>query len=74
MVSFTCFTDLLGDILKTKPQETDGVESVIVVDGIPQISQDRFEKLRNVVSRIFSKVGEIVNECYPKTAEGTTKG
>ena len=66
--------ELLGDILKQSPKETDGVESVIVVDGIPQISPDRFDKLRNVVSKIFSKVGEIVNEAYPKTPEGHTKG
>lgn len=60
--------------MKTRPQETDGVESVIVVDGIPIVSTERFEKLRNVVSKLFSKVGEIVNECYPKTPEGNTKG
>lgn len=68
------YTELLGDLLRTKPTETDGVESVIVVDGIPQVGEDRFEKLSVVISKFFSKIGPIVNEYYPKTETGATKG
>ncbi|XP_018573654.1 eukaryotic translation initiation factor 3 subunit B [Anoplophora glabripennis] len=66
--------ELLGDILKQKPKETDGVESVIVVDGVPQVGPNRIEKLKSVLNKIFAKFGNIVNEFYPVNAEGHTKG
>ncbi|XP_049801435.1 eukaryotic translation initiation factor 3 subunit B [Schistocerca nitens] len=66
--------ELLGDLLMQKPRETDGVESVVVVDGVPQVGPERFEKLSSVINKLFSKVGVIVNEYYPKTEDGTTKG
>lgn len=64
----------MGDILKLKPKETDGVESVIVVDGVPQVGPNRIEKLKTVINKIFVKFGNIVNEYYPVNAEGHTKG
>lgn len=54
--------------------ETDGIESVIIVDGIPQVETDRFEKLNNLINKLFGKVGPIVNKYYPKTETGVTKG
>ncbi|XP_008544236.1 eukaryotic translation initiation factor 3 subunit B [Microplitis demolitor] len=66
--------DLLPDILEQKPLETDGIESVIIVDGIPQVETDRFEKLNNLINKLFGKVGPIVNKYYPKTETGVTKG
>lgn len=66
--------DLLGDLLKQKPRETDGVESVIVVDGVPQVGPERLEKLTTVINKIFSKFGTIVNEYYPTNENGQTKG
>ncbi|KAB0793644.1 hypothetical protein PPYR_13264 [Photinus pyralis] len=66
--------ELLGDILKQKPKETDGVESVIVVDGVPQVGPDRIEKLQSVINKIFSKFGNIVNTHFPTNEKGHTKG
>ncbi|XP_067006456.1 eukaryotic translation initiation factor 3 subunit B [Anabrus simplex] len=66
--------DLLGDLLKQKPRESDGVESVVVVDGVPQVGPERIEKLSSVINKIFSKFGPIVNEYYPKNEQGHTKG
>ncbi|XP_013408544.1 eukaryotic translation initiation factor 3 subunit B [Lingula anatina] len=66
--------ELLGDLLRQKPREADGVESVIVVDNIPQVGQERLEKLQNVIRKIFSKFGNIVNENYPTDESGKTKG
>ncbi|CAG9858513.1 unnamed protein product [Phyllotreta striolata] len=66
--------ELLGDILKTKPKETDGVESVIVVDGVPQVGPNRIEKLKSVINKIFAKIGTIVSEYYPVNQDGHTKG
>lgn len=56
--------DLCGDLLRTKPRETDGVENVIVVDGLPLVGADRLEKLKSVIRKIFSKFGQIVTEHY----------
>lgn len=65
--------ELLGDVLKDQPQEADGIDSVIVVDNVPQVGPDRLEKLKNVIHKIFSKFGKITNEFYPE-ADGKTKG
>lgn len=70
-----CFStlELLGDVLKERPQEADGIDSVIVVDNVPQVGPERLEKLKTVIHKIFSKFGKITNEFYPE-AEGKTKG
>jgi len=69
------FTELLGDILKQKPSETDGVESVIVVDNVPRVEPDKLEKLQSVINRVLGKFGTIVNQYYPMNEEdGKTKG
>ena len=60
--------------MKQKPRETDGVESVIVVDGVPQVGPERLEKLTSVINKTFSKFGTIVNEYYPTNEKGHTKG
>lgn len=74
LIFFSTLAELLGDILKQKPRETDGVESVIVVDGVPQVGPERLEKLTTVINKIFSKFGTIVNEYYPTNENGVTKG
>lgn len=66
--------ELLGDILQERPAEADGVESVIVVDNIPQVGSERIEKLRNVLQKIYSQFGEISTEFIPVDENGKTKG
>uniref|UniRef100_A0AAY5K9R5 Eukaryotic translation initiation factor 3 subunit B n=1 Tax=Esox lucius TaxID=8010 RepID=A0AAY5K9R5_ESOLU len=66
--------ELLGDLLREKPQEADGIDSVIVVDNVPQVGPERLEKLKNVIHKIFSKFGKITNEFYPEGPDGSTKG
>lgn len=66
--------ELMPDIMKLRPKETDGVESVVVVDGVPVVGGDRVEKLKNVIRKIYSKFGKLVNEHYPLEADGNTKG
>uniref|UniRef100_A0A8C0GNX8 Eukaryotic translation initiation factor 3 subunit B n=1 Tax=Chelonoidis abingdonii TaxID=106734 RepID=A0A8C0GNX8_CHEAB len=73
LFSLFLFAELLGDVLKDQPQEADGIDSVIVVDNVPQVGPDRLEKLKNVIHKIFSKFGKITNEFYPE-ADGKTKG
>lgn len=67
-------TELLGDLLEQKPKETDGVESVIVIDGVPQVEPERFERLQTFIHKICSKYGTIVNKHFPKNENGITKG
>ncbi|XP_015172077.1 PREDICTED: eukaryotic translation initiation factor 3 subunit B [Polistes dominula] len=66
--------ELLGDIIKQKPSETDGVESVVVIDGVPQVEPERLEKLQSFISKVLGKFGTIVNQYYPKNENGHTKG
>ncbi|KAK9980676.1 hypothetical protein ABG768_000267 [Culter alburnus] len=65
--------ELLEDVLRERPLEADGIDSVVVVDNVPQVGPERLEKLKNVIHKIFSKFGKITNEFYPEAA-GTTKG
>uniref|UniRef100_A0A8C7MKJ4 Eukaryotic translation initiation factor 3 subunit B n=3 Tax=Salmoninae TaxID=504568 RepID=A0A8C7MKJ4_ONCKI len=53
-----------------------GIDSVVVVDNVPQVGPERLEKLKNVIHKIFSKFGKITNEFYPTVdgPEGLTKG
>lgn len=71
--SLSSLTELLGDVLREKPQEADGIDSVVVVDNVPQVGPERLEKLKNVIHKIFSKFGKITTEFYPE-ADGLTKG
>jgi translation initiation factor 3 subunit B len=64
----------LDDIIEQKPSETDGVESVIVIDGVPVVEPKRLEKLQSVIEKIYGKFGTIVNKYYPQDESGMTKG
>ncbi|XP_008551694.1 eukaryotic translation initiation factor 3 subunit B [Microplitis demolitor] len=66
--------ELLPDVLAQKPSEADGVESVIVVDGAPQVEPERLEKFNTLINKVFGKFGTIVNRFYPKNDNGITKG
>jgi len=66
--------ELMPEIMKQKPKESDGVDSVIVVDGVPVVGTDRVDKLKNVIRKTFGKFGKLVNEHYPMDDEGKTKG
>lgn len=74
MVIFSFILELLGDFLKKRPKETDGIDSVIVVDNVPQVGPERLEKLQNVIRKIFSKCGKIQTEHYPLDESKKTKG
>jgi len=68
------FAELCGDILRLRPKESDGVENVIVVDGIPQVGDDRLEKLKVVIRKTFTKFGNIVSDEFPTGEDGVSKG
>lgn len=64
----------MADILAQKPSETDGTDSVIVIDGVPIVEPKRLEKLQNVVEKIFGAYGAITHKYYPQDENGMTKG
>jgi len=66
--------ELLADIIRKRPKPSDSVDSVIIVDCIPKVGKDRLEKLKNVIKKLFSKFGSVVETYYPVDDEGTTKG
>ena len=68
------FLELCGDILRLKPKESDGVENVIVVDGLPEVGEDRLEKLKTVIRKLFAKFGNVVSDQFPLSEEGISKG
>merc|ERR1712212_382169 len=65
--------DLVGDILEQRPKESDSTDTVIIVDNIPVVGPDRIEKLKNIIRKVFSKFGDVVNEYYPEK-DGKTTG
>lgn len=66
--------DLMPDLLKQKPKESDGVDNVIIVDGIPVVGPERMEKLKLVIRKVYQKYGRIITEHYPVNDKGETKG
>lgn len=65
--------ELLGDLLKQKPHETDGIDSVIIIDNIPKVGPEKQDKLKNMIRKIFGKFGKIQTEFFPLDGD-TTKG
>lgn len=47
---------------------------MIIVDGIPKVTQDRLEKLQSVLIKLFVKCGVILNYYIPLDENETTKG
>lgn len=66
--------ELLGDLLAHRPNESDGTDAVIVIDGVPIVSEDRLDKLKGIIKKIYSKFGKVINDHYPKDPDsGKTK-
>ncbi|KAF6198749.1 hypothetical protein GE061_006771 [Apolygus lucorum] len=57
--------ELLADIIADRPEELDGVDSVIVVDGVPQVAPSDGET--SDLSPDLRQIWQLVNEYYPKS-------
>ena len=60
--------------MKKKPKSTDDIGNVIVVDNVPEVGADKQEKLKNIIMKLFSKFGKVVNVYYAVNGEGVTSG
>ncbi|CAG0914165.1 unnamed protein product [Notodromas monacha] len=67
-------SELLGDLLRKRPSETSGVETLVAVDGIPVVDATRLPKLQGVINNYFSSCGPVANLHFPKDEAGKTKG
>ena len=67
------FLELLGNLLEQQPNESDSLDTVIIVDNVPVVGPDRLEKLKTIIRKVFNKFGNVVNEFYPEE-NGKTKG
>lgn len=73
-------SELLEDVLKAKPNEEESLEAVVVVDGIPKVGQDKQPRLKQVLDKVFQKVGKVLSAYYPEGPNAemsdqiTTKG
>jgi len=59
--------------LEQQPNESDSLDTVIIVDNVPVVGPDRLEKLKTIIKKVFTKFGNVVNEFYPEE-NGKTKG
>lgn len=59
--------------MEQRPNESDSLDTVIIVDNVPVVGQDRLDKLKTIIKKVFSKFGNVVNEYYPDD-NGKTKG
>ncbi len=57
-----------------RPREHEGLNNIIIIDNLPKVDSAKLEKLKVVVSKVYSKFGVCRNEYYPLDAEGKTKG
>ena len=70
---FLSISELLGNILNQRPNESDSLDTVIIVDNVPVVGPDRLEKLKTIIRKVFTKFGNVVNDFYP-LEDGKTKG
>jgi len=67
--------ELLRDILAQKPKESDVSQSVIILDGLPEVGTEKVEKLKNHLKKILKNNKlEINSDSFPVGSNGKTKG
>ncbi|KAF7636894.1 Eukaryotic translation initiation factor 3 subunit B [Meloidogyne graminicola] len=67
--------DIVGDLLYEEPTESRYEECCIMVFNIPIIGEERLEKLKKVLSGVFSLQNMYkFNDYYPLSEDGKTKG
>lgn len=65
--------ELIGDLLKQKPQKYDGLSASVVIDGLPQVPPEKLEKLKAVINKLLSKYGNPITIEYPIAENGNNK-
>lgn len=67
------FLELLGDLKYQEPNESQFEERCVMVFGIPIVGEDRLEKLKNVLKKLFSVTHPDYKDKYPLDSDRNTK-
>ena len=57
-----------------EPRLDKSTDRIILIDNIPVVGQDKKDKLRQILTKLLTKYGTIVNEYYPESENGQLKG
>ncbi len=60
--------------MQSKPNDAEYEECCLIIEGIPQVDEDRLTKLRVVLGKIFKKFNDNYIDEYPRDSDGKTKG
>lgn len=67
--------DELDRLIPPLPQEEDPCRTCVVLDGLPIVGQDKYERLMLLLQKICSSVGQAENITLPSDpATGETQG
>uniref|UniRef100_A0A915A0W3 Eukaryotic translation initiation factor 3 subunit B n=1 Tax=Parascaris univalens TaxID=6257 RepID=A0A915A0W3_PARUN len=66
--------ELVGDVLRKKPQESVYELCCVIVCGIPVVGEDRLPKLKAVLGKLFARIHTQYKDNYPLESDGKTKG
>jgi translation initiation factor 3 subunit B len=68
------YDDVPDDQLEPPVQMESGFAQCVVVDNIPVVPEEKFDKLHSILQKIFSAIGTVVALTMPKDDKGVTKG
>ena len=60
--------------MSNEPRLDRSCDRIIVIDNIPVVGQEKKDKLRQILTKLLTKYGTIVNEYYPESENGNLKG
>ena len=47
---------------------------MIVIDNIPKVGTEKKDKLKNILTKLITNYGKIINEYYPEGENGMLHG
>lgn len=57
-----------------EPRLEISTEKVIVIDNIPKVGTEKKDKLKNILTKLITNYGKIINEYYPEGENGMLHG
>lgn len=68
-------SELLGDILQQRPKANDSNDSVVIIDGLPEVGEDRQDKLKKLIikKQLMDNKLEVVENSYEFPINPSTK-
>lgn len=60
--------------MSKEPRLEISTEKAIVIDNIPKVGTDKKDKLKNVLTKLITNYGRVINEFYPEGDNGMLHG